>query len=204
MKSIIKKTALSLILASFAGGAVAQQTLNSAYFLDDFTYRHEMNPAYMGDSYFSFPVLGQLNMSTRGNVGLENFLFNTDRYGLTTFMNPDVSSSQFLNDLEDENNLSFSLKTSIFSMGFRGWGGYNTLGLNLHVHTGLNMPYGLFAFAKNGMQGDTHYSLDEFSVRARGYAELALGHSHRINRNLTVGAYLLSKLRKQEGRFHKG
>ena len=95
MKSIIKKTALSLILASFAGGAVAQQTLNSAYFLDDFTYRHEMNPAYMGDSYFSFPVLGQLNMSTRGNVGLENFLFNTDRYGLTTFMNPDVSSSQF-------------------------------------------------------------------------------------------------------------
>ncbi|MBR3756896.1 MAG: hypothetical protein IKK62_00495 [Bacteroidaceae bacterium] len=190
MKSIIKKTALSLILASFAGGAVAQQTLNSAYFLDDFTYRHEMNPAYMGDSYFSFPVLGQLNMSTRGNVGLENFLFNTDRYGLTTFMNPDVSSSQFLNDLEDENNLSFSLKTSIFSMGFRGWGGYNTLGLNLHVHTGLNMPYGLFAFAKNGMQGDTHYSLDEFSVRARGYAELALGHSHRINRNLTVGAKL--------------
>ena len=104
MKSIIKKTALSLMVASFAGGAVAQQTLNSAYFLDDFTYRHEMNPAFMGDSYFSFPVLGQLNMSTRGNVGLENFLFNTERYGLTTFMNPDVSSNEFLGDLDDDNS----------------------------------------------------------------------------------------------------
>lgn len=190
MKSIIKKTALSLMVASFAGGALAQQTLNSAYFVDNFTYRHEMNPAFMGDSYFSFPVLGQLNMSTRGNVGLENFLFSTDRYGLTTFMNPDVSSSEFLGGLDDDNNLSFNLKTSIFSLGFRGFGGYNTLGLNLHVHTGLNIPYGFFAFAKNGMQGDTNYSLDDFSIRARGYAELALGHARQINNNLTVGAKL--------------
>lgn len=190
MKSIIKKTALSLMLASFAGGAVSQQTLNSAYFLENFTYRHEMNPAFTGDSYFSFPVLGQLNISTRGNVGLENFLYPMSNGKLGLFMHPDVSSKQFLGELEDDNNLSFNLKTSIFSLGFRGFGGYNTLGLNLHVHTGLNMPYGLFEFAKNGMQGDTHYSLDEFSVRARGYAELALGHSRHINRNLTVGAKL--------------
>ena len=86
MKSIIKKTALSLMLASFAGGAVAQQTLNSAYFLDNFTYRHEMNPAFMGDSYFSFPVLGQLSISTRGNVGLENFLYPMDNGKLGLFM----------------------------------------------------------------------------------------------------------------------
>lgn len=188
MKSMIKKTALSLMLASIAGGAVAQ--LNSGYFLDGYTYRHELNPAYMGDTYVSFPIMGQINTSVRGNVGLENFLFNTPTYGLTTALNPEVSANEFLGDLNDNNNLQFDFKTSIFSLGFKGFGGYNTIGLNMRMNAGVNLPYGLFEFAKKGMQGDTHYTMDDLSIRARGYAELAFGHAHQITQNLTIGTKL--------------
>ena len=193
MKSIIKKTALSLMLASCAGGAMAQ-TLNSGYFMDGFTYRHETNPAYMDDSYFSMPILGQFNVGFRGNIGLENFIFThpdpTSKYELTTGFHPDISAGEFLGELTDNNKLMFTMKTSIFSMGFKGFGGFNTIGLNLRMNMGLNLPYGLFEFAKRGMYGDTNYQLDDLSIRARGWAELALGHARPINENLTVGAKL--------------
>ncbi len=188
MKSMIKKTALSLMLASFAGGAMAQ--LNSGYFLEGYTYRHELNPAYTGESYVSFPILGQLNVGVRGNMGLKNFLFNTPTYGLTTALNPEVSADQFLGDLNDENTLQLDFKTTIFSVGFKAFGGFNTVGLNMRMNAGVNLPYGLFEFAKKGMQGDTYYTMDDLSVQARGYAELAFGHARQINDNLSLGAKL--------------
>lgn len=190
MKSIIKKTALSLIFASCAGGAMAQ-SLNAGYFLDGYTYRHELNPAYMGDSYFSMPVLGNTNVSLRGNMGLENILYRTDRYGLTTFLNPDVSANEFLGDLNDNNKLNLNLNMAIFSVGFKAFGGYNTIGLNVRVNAGVNMPYDFFDFAKRGMHSEnTQYNMDDLSVRSRAYVELGLGHSRQINHNLTVGAKL--------------
>lgn len=190
MKSMIKKTAFTLMLASCAGGAVAQ-SLNSGYFLEGYTYRHELNPAFMGDSYVSMPLLGNTNISLRGNMGLENFLYRTDRYGLTTFLNPDVSANEFLGDLNDNNKLNFDLNMAIFSMGFKGFGGYNTIGLNLRMNAGVNMPYDFFDFAKRGMHSEnTFYSMDDLSVRSRAYVELGLGHAHQITHNLTIGAKL--------------
>lgn len=190
MKTSIRKTALSLLFASFAGGAMAQ-TLNSSYFMDGFAYRHELNPALVSDSYVSIPVLGNINVGMQGNVGLENFLYNTPSYGLTTFLNPEVGTQEFLDELNDNNKLQFSYDMSIFSMGFKAFGGFNTIGLNLRTQVGMNLPYGFFEFAKKGLQGDnTYYTMDDLSIRALGYAELALGHAHRINKNLTIGAKL--------------
>lgn len=51
----MKKNILFTILSGFAtfvcvGGAVAQSQINrSAYFLEGATYRHELNPAFMGE-----------------------------------------------------------------------------------------------------------------------------------------------------------
>lgn len=187
---MIKKAALVLMAAACTGGAVAQ-SLNAGYFLDGYTYRHELNPAYMGDSYFSVPMLGNTNIALRGNIGLENFLYRTDRYGLTTFLNPEVSAGKFLDELNDNNKLNLNLNLAIFSMGFKAFGGYNTIGLNLRMSGGVNMPYDFFDFAKRGMHSsNTRYQMDDFSIRSRAYAELGLGHSRRITQNLTVGAKL--------------
>ncbi len=186
----MNKAILFLVAFSLVGSGVGAQNLNSGYFLDGFTYRHELNPAFVGKSYVSLPIIGQLHVGVRGNVGLENFLFNTPTYGLTTALNPEVSNQQFLGDLNHENKLSASIKTTILSAGFNAFGGFNTIGLNLRMNTGFNLPYGLFEFAKKGMQGDTHYRMDDLAIRANGYVEMALGHARQINENLSVGAKL--------------
>lgn len=194
MRLIVKKIVLSAFSMLLVAGSMAQN-LNSAYFLEGFAYRHELNPAYSGESYFSMPLLGNINVTMHGNVGLKNFLYPVNnpssQYNLTTFLSPTIGRDEFLGDLTDNNKLMFDYKMNIFSVGFRGFGGFNTIGLNLRTNVGVNLPYGLFDFAKTGMQGNnTHYVIDDLSMRARGYAELALGHAHQINENLSIGAKL--------------
>lgn len=52
------------------GGTMTAQTLNSAYFTDEYTFRHTMNPAYGNeDNYVSVPALGNINVKMQGNYG---------------------------------------------------------------------------------------------------------------------------------------
>ena len=51
--------------------AAKAQNLNSAYFVDDFKFRHSLNPAFGNEqSYFSIPALGNVNESTQGYFGV--------------------------------------------------------------------------------------------------------------------------------------
>lgn len=64
----IKYSAAAVMLA-VAGGAMAQG-LNSAYYTDDYKFRHDMNPAFGNtDNYVSIPVLGNVNVNVHGNFG---------------------------------------------------------------------------------------------------------------------------------------
>ena len=106
-KSIILSACLCMISLS----AVAQD-LKSSYFVKSDNYRHDLNPAFMGESgYVSFPVLGNVNVGTQGNVGLNDFLYKTNnassKYKLTTFMSPDVSRNEFLSKIKEKNNSIF-------------------------------------------------------------------------------------------------
>ncbi len=176
------------------GATAAAQTLNSGYFTTDYKYRHTMNPA-MGNeqNYFSFPVLGNLNASVRGNFGLQDVVMDNPLYGqpgqkrLTTFMNPYISAGKALDGFASGNNrLLEDLHLTLFSAGFKGFGGYNTLEFNLRQSVGLSLPYEFFAFAKN--TGNRTYSIGDINIGAQAFAEVAVGHSHQINERLRVGA----------------
>ena len=68
MKTNIKKLLLLLIAAAGIETAVAQHTY-SGYFLDGYTYRYEMNPAFGNKNGFvSMPCLGNMNIAMRGNL----------------------------------------------------------------------------------------------------------------------------------------
>lgn len=186
---------LALLITASVGTATAQE-LRSSYFLQGATYRHQMNPAFINESnYLSFPVflLGNINVGTQANVGLNDFLYkyNQDGYNLTTFMNPSVSSSEFLGNLHDNNKVNLNLRLTIASFGFRAWGGFNTFELGLRSNTGINLPYGLFDFMKTGMSNEAgnHYTVKNLNVRTNNYVEVSLGHAREIIENrLDVGA----------------
>ena len=72
-------------------------------------------------------------------------------------------------------------------MGFRGFKGMNVVELNLRSNTNITLPYELFEFMKTAGEKE-FYQLHDIGARSQNYMELALGHSHRINDRLTVGA----------------
>ena len=177
---------LGLLLAS-ATGLMAQNS-STGYFTKGYLYRHEVNPAFGGEKgYVAFPFLGNMNLGIRGNLSIENFLYNVDGR-TTTFMNPKVSTSEALSNISDLNKLIFDMKFQFLSFGFKAFGGYNTFSLNLKTNAAVSVPGDIFRMAKEGIENKS-YDLSGLGGSAKAYAELALGHSHEIIEDkLTIGA----------------
>lgn len=188
MKKINKYMVAAVMTATATG--ISAQALNSGYFTDGYLFKHQLNPALESDkSYFSIPVIGNLNMGIRGNEGMANFIYPTADNKLTTFMNSSVSADEFLGGLKNINRMSMSVNTSILSMGFRAWGGFNTFDIGLRSNTSMYIPKDFFEFMKLGQSGsNTVYDLGEMGVTSSNYVEVAFGHSRQIFDNLRVGA----------------
>ena len=192
MKTI--KTIICAVLLIVGSQTTLGQMLNSAYSTDGFALRHTMNPAYdNSQSYFSIPALGNINVSMQGNFGLKDVIMDnplrgmTGEKSLTTFLNPNISAADALSGFnKGGNKLTEDLNLSIFSAGFKGFGGFNTIEFNVRQTLGVSLPYELMEFAKN--IGNKSYTFDDISVGAQAYAELAFGHSHQVNKKLRVGA----------------
>ena len=151
-----------IILFLLAGGAstnILAQTLNSSYFLEGATFRHQLNPAFMGErNYISIPLLGNINVGTSSNSGLTDFIYKYNdpesKYDLTTFMSSSVSREEFLGNLKTNNQINTNFGLTILSAGFHAWGGFNTIELGVKSNSSVNLPYELFNFMKTGMDQD--------------------------------------------------
>lgn len=193
MKRYKIKTLFTLVLAAMALGSSAQ-ALRSAYFLEGYLYRHQLNPAFMPErDYFSIPGLGNINVTSQGNVGLSDFIYkyNDRKYSLTTFMNASVGNDEFLNKMPRTSRLNANVDLTILSFGFYKWGGFNTFDLNVHSRSSANIPYSLFDFMKSGMdavEGNT-YHIENVAARSNNYVEASFGHSRQLlDGKLGVGA----------------
>lgn len=192
MKYINKYMALGL-LSICSLHAMAQQ-LNSAYFTNDYKFRHTMNPAYGNEqNYVSMPGFGNVNVSLMGNFGYEDVIFDnpmfpsTSKDRLTTFMNPYISTPDALKGFNSgDNKILGDVSITVLSAGFKGFGGYNSIELNARTSFGMSLPYELFEFAKN--TGNRTYNIGNISANGQAFAELAFGHSRQINEKLRVGA----------------
>jgi len=183
LKSIIAIAAWGLASAATA------QNLNSGYFTDGYLYRHELNPAFGNDQgYVAMPALGNLNIGMNSNLRVDNILYNVN--GKTAlFLNPQVSTSEFLSGIHDKNKITENLRLQVLGAGFKAFGGYNTIEINARQDLDVNIPGSLLRLAKEGIENKT-YDISNFNAHAGGYAEFALGHSRQINEKLRIGAKL--------------
>ena len=129
--------------------------------------------------------MGNINAGLFSNVGVNTFLYKTQpgsQYKLTTFMSPTVDAATFLNKLGKNNHINANLDLTIMSAGFKAFKGYNTISIGIKTDVGVNLPKDLFSFMKLGQTGpDTRYHFDDIQAQANAAAEIALGHSHKIN-----------------------
>lgn len=193
LKPLSIKYSVAAVMLAVAGGAMAQG-LNSAYYTEDYKFRHDMNPAFANsDNYVSIPALGNVNVNVHGNFGYQDVIMdnpmypNTSDKKMTTFMNPYISASKALEGFsKGDNRIVGDVGIMLLSGGFSAFGGYNTIELSSKTSFGMSLPYELFEFAKN--IGNKTYNIGDINVHAMSYAELALGHSRQINEKLRVGA----------------
>jgi len=80
-------------------------------------------------------------------------------------------------------------KVQILGVGFKGFNGYNHVGINVRTNVSTIIPGSLLRLAKEGVENKT-YDISDFKAHADAYTEIALGHSHKINDHLDVGATL--------------
>lgn len=182
---------IALLLAAFAP-AFAQHTA-TGYFNRGYAYRYEMNPALapedtLSKNFIAMPVLGNVNVGLQGNLGVEDVIYNVNGR-TTTFLNSGVSASEFLSNIHDNNKVNADVKVNILSVGFKAFGGYNTVSLNARASVSANVPGSLLRLAKEGVKNGT-YDISDLSAHADAYAELAFGHSRRLNDRWRVGAAL--------------
>lgn len=182
------KYSLTALLAC-AAFTVSSQNTASGFYVDDYAYRYQMNPAVGNSTNFvAMPALGNLNVGMFGNLHLKNVLFNVDGR-TTTFLNPGVSVSEVMNGLNDMNKLGGSVKINLLAGGFKAFGGYNTVTVSARADFGVKLPKSVFSLLKEGVENKT-YSINDMGAFANAYGELAFGHSRQITPQIRVGGAL--------------
>ncbi len=202
--NFIKKYILTIIAVSTATVGVSAQTLDGAYFLDGSSHRHQLNPALIPSrGYVDIPILGGLNFSVATDLTYSDFIYPSEGDKLQTFLSDEVSPEEFDKNINDRNTLNFNFDMSIIAFGFHKWNGFNTFELSLHSNTSTSLPGDLFRFLKNGSNGlSTKYDLKNIELSNKEYAEIALGHAHRINEQWTVGAKIKGLLGLADAKAH--
>lgn len=192
MKKLYRIIVLSASLLISATAAFAGQNLRTGYFLDGYTYRYQLNPAFQGErGYFAIPVLGYTSLGLESNLALSTFLYPTGNGNLTTALNSSISDDTFLNALNKRNHLNVNLNTSLISFGFHTKKSWHTIDISLKSDMNLNLPKDLFRFMKVGAaDGNTSYDISNIGARVESRLELAYGYSRTIADWIHVGARL--------------
>ncbi len=177
-------------IAASALGVNAQNTY-SGYFLDNYNYRFQMNPAIGNDKGFvSFPALGNLNLNMHGNLNVKDVVYNLN--GKTVlFTNPGISEAEAMSKFKNRNRIGSNIREDIISVGFKALGGYNTVSFGVLANLETSVPKAFFSLAKEGVTNSTYDIKDMFGY-ANAYAQLTLNHSRDIKQvpGLRVGASL--------------
>lgn len=196
--------ACAALLALASVTAADAQNIRSGYFVDNYNFQYEMNPAFGNTMNFvSMPALGNIDVAMRGGLHVSDVFHVVD--GKTVlFTNPGVSDS-FLKDLPTTGKMGVDFKLNILSGGWKAWGGYNTVTLNARAHADLGVPKEFFRLAKEGLSNRT-YDISNMYAKAIGYGEIALNHSRDIKQvpGLRAGATVkfLIGMANMEADFH--
>lgn len=182
MRNRICRWTLCILILVLFNTALSAQALRGSYFAENATLRNRLNPAMVpANNYLGLPGVGNLGVAVNSNLGVVNFLFPSNGQ-LLTFMHPEVSAQQFLSQLPSNPYLNLEADTDLLNLGFRtGERSYWTLDFSVRVAADTQLPYDLFAFAKQGMnQVPQSYTLKDFTLQQDVYAQASLGYARDL------------------------
>lgn len=188
---IVAATFMAMLLPSLRLGA---QDLKSSWFLDNFIYKYELNPA-LHDSETTQMFVGfainNIGLDVRTNVGADSFIF-PDGSGLVHFMNDAVPREVFLAGIPvDGVRANVNLNYELLSFGFKaGKHGFFSFDARLRSKTNASAGKEFFAQLKNieiSSRKDTKYQFDYAGLDTDNYLELALDYSFQVAQGVRLG-----------------
>ena len=176
---------IALIALSFCASASAQHNFRTGYFLDGYSYKHKLNPAFASDrGYFAIPVAGHISAGLETNMSLSTFLTPDGSGNLVTFLNPNVMAEDFMKGIQTNNPLNANVELPIISLGFHAGKSFNTLELSLKADVRSNIPGAVFSWVK---QYENTLDMSNFGLNADSRLELAYGYSRQCGEKFRFG-----------------
>lgn len=177
--NIIDRKLIVLSLAAAAAMGVSAQESATGYFMENYNMKWQMNPA-MGNrnNYVGFPGLGNLNVTANGNISPTDVVYPLG--GKTVlFTNPGISAEEALGNFKNINRISQSAAIGVLQAGFKAFGGYNNVAINVRETSSFALPKSIFSLVKEGI-GNKEYDIRDLHATAEAYAEIAFNHSRDI------------------------
>jgi len=195
MKYLNIQKVLLVIAALFAFTCEGYaQYLRTSYFMEGSHYRQQLNPALSpGRGYLNLPVIGTLNASVNSStLGYQDVMDIIDNSEDSKFF----MSNDFINKLDNVNNLNVNLSTDILSAGWYKGKNFWSFNIGIRNDIGASIPRSMFEFLRNmdGLDVDDWGRLSKInekvgaqSLEINSYAEVGVGLARNINSRLTVG-----------------
>lgn len=177
--NIINKKLLALSIVAASAMGVSAQEAATGYFMDNYNMKWQMNPAFGNrNGYVGFPGIGNVNVGVNGNFSPKDIVYSSN--GKTVlFTNPNISAQEVLGNLNNVNRLSEEVGIGVIQVGFKAFGGYNNVAINVKQNSCFELPKSIFSLLKEGVSNKT-YDIKDLHAKAVGYAEIALNHSREI------------------------
>ena len=184
----MKKIILAIAAAAAMSIAVQAQTLQTGYFVDNYTYGYRLNPAFCPDyTFIGLPGLSMDYASAQSNFGLKGFFYPFN--GKTvTFLHPEISASEVLGNFKHGiNKLNAEIDANLLAFSFKSHGTYGLIDVNLRNTVDMTLPYEMMKFFKMGAEGGQSYDLSGFNTRATSFLEVGIASPWRVGRQVTFG-----------------
>lgn len=177
--NIINKKFIALFIVAASAISIHAQEAATGYFMENYNMRWEMNPALGNrNGYVGFPALGNLNVSTNGNLSPKD-IFYPYQGKTVLFTNPNISAQEVLGNLNSVNRFTTSENIGVLQAGFKAFGGYSNIAINVKTNACMELPLSIFSLLKEGISNKT-YDIKDLHLKASAYAEIALNHSRVI------------------------
>lgn len=189
------KQHLRIVLLSIAffmvNTATHAQQVSTLYFLENAPMRHIINPAFqpVSNFYMTFPAIGYTSLWV-GNNGLtmSDIVFNNDANQTITALHPTVEG-QLWKKLPTMLTVDADVHINLFSFGWRiREKGFAHLNISERAAVGAGIPKAVFGTLLN--PDLDNLDLTSLNASASLYTDIAIGYSHIINDQWSVGGKL--------------
>lgn len=182
----MKRIITLLITILTVTSVFAQHNHRTGYFLDGYTYKYKINPAFGADrGYFAIPVAGFTSVALETPLQLSSLLYPTGNNGeLVTFLDPSVALEDVMKGVNAMNPINLNADLGLISFGFNTKKSFHTLDLSVKADARLNVPGAVFSWAK---QYNDALDMSQLALNADARLELSYGYSRAILKNARFG-----------------